>query len=252
MDTQRNFFSQEFEHNDRNFNRLDGETQDDLSLEEKELLKILERQNSLIETKFNENLRKNSGSNSAGFTVQVTEGELENDWEFWGKVLNDFDNLLKRSSKQLCKKIHLGVPKGIRGLLWAQMAKHHPSSFALSFGKGFDSGSADFQGDSVEFCSSKISLPSVQSGQYDLEDVYVELLKLSSPYEKMIVRDLARTFPKHDFFKGADGKGQQCLFNVMKAYSLFDPEVGYCQGLSFIVGTLLLNVNHVHISGILS
>lgn len=28
----------------------------------------------------------------------------------------------------------------------------------------------------------------------------------------------------------------------MKAYSLYDPEVGYCQGLSFIAGALLLNM----------
>ena len=71
----------------------------------------------------------------------------------------------------------------------------------------------------------------------------MELLKLSSPYEKMIIRDLSRTFPKHDFFKRADGLGQESLFNVMKAYSLYDSEVGYCQGLSFIAGALLLNVS---------
>lgn len=32
--------------------------------------------------------------------------------------------------------------------------------------------------------------------------------------------------------------------NVVKAYSLYDEEVGYCQGLQFIVGPLLLNVRH--------
>ena len=31
--------------------------------------------------------------------------------------------------------------------------------------------------------------------------------------------------------------------NVVKAYSLYDEEVGYCQGLQFIVGPLLLNVS---------
>jgi len=75
-----------------------------------------------------------------------------------------------------------------------------------------------------------------------LEEVYVELLKLNSPYEKMISRDLSRTFPKHDFFRSAEGRGQEALFNVMKAYSLYDCEVGYCQGLSFVAGSLLLNV----------
>merc|ERR1712008_251710 len=52
-------------------------------------------------------------------------------------------------------------------------------------------------------------------------------------------RDIARTYPEHDFFKKKDGVGQEALFNVMKAYSIHDREVGYCQGSAFIVGLLL-------------
>ena len=37
-----------------------------------------------------------------------------------------------------------------------------------------------------------------------------------SPCEKQIRRDLARTFPDHDFFKEKDSLGQEALFNVMK------------------------------------
>lgn len=58
----------------------------------------------------------------------------------------------------------------------------------------------------------------------------------------MIRRDIARTYPEHDFFKEKDGLGQESLFNVMKAYSLHDREVGYCQGSGFIVGLLLMQV----------
>ena len=58
----------------------------------------------------------------------------------------------------------------------------------------------------------------------------------------MIRRDIARTYPEHDFFKEKDGLGQESLFNVMKAYSLHDREVGYCQGSAFIVGILLMQV----------
>ncbi len=36
--------------------------------------------------------------------------------------------------------------------------------------------------------------------------------------------------------------GQEALFNVMKAYSVHDREVGYCQGSAFIVGLLLMQV----------
>ena len=56
-------------------------------------------------------------------------------------------------------------------------------------------------------------------------------------------RDIARTYPEHDFFKKKGGVGQESLFNVMKAYSIHDREVGYCQGSAFIVGLLLMEVS---------
>ncbi|TRY99506.1 hypothetical protein DNTS_020815 [Danionella cerebrum] len=75
-----------------------------------------------------------------------------------------------------------------------------------------------------------------------VKNQYSELLKMSSPCEKLIRRDIARTYPEHDFFKGQDSLGQEVLFNVMKAYSLVDREVGYCQGSAFIVGLLLMQM----------
>ena len=71
---------------------------------------------------------------------------------------------------------------------------------------------------------------------------YAEYIKATSACEKVIRRDIARTYPEHDFFKEKDGLGQESLFNVMKAYSLHDREVGYCQGSGFIVGLLLMQM----------
>ena len=34
--------------------------------------------------------------------------------------------------------------------------------------------------------------------------------------------------------------GQAALFRVLKAYSLHDLEVGYCQGMAFAAGILLM------------
>lgn len=76
----------------------------------------------------------------------------------------------------------------------------------------------------------------------DLEAEYLQLLTRKSRHEKVIERDLARTFPENEYFKAADGPGQLSLFNVLKAYSLYDSEIGYCQGIAFVVGLLLLNV----------
>lgn len=72
--------------------------------------------------------------------------------------------------------------------------------------------------------------------------MYTTQLSRESTHSKLIQRDLARTFPKHEYFQNEDGEGQIALFNVIKSYSLFDTEVGYCQGISFVVGALLLNV----------
>jgi uncharacterized protein YukE len=49
-----------------------------------------------------------------------------------------------------------------------------------------------------------------------------------------------RTFPGHQFFQ--DENGQQALYKLSKAYSIYDEEVGYCQGLSFLIASLLLHM----------
>jgi hypothetical protein len=73
-----------------------------------------------------------------------------------------------------------------------------------------------------------------------LTEYYQHLVNQSSPVEKIIERDIGRTFPQSDMFKDEGGIGQQSLFRVLKVYSLYDTEVGYCQGLSFCVGPLLM------------
>ena len=50
----------------------------------------------------------------------------------------------------------------------------------------------------------------------DAKEAYAEYLKMTSPYEKVIRRDITRTYPEHDFFKEKNGLGQESLFNVMK------------------------------------
>ncbi|XP_029360986.1 TBC1 domain family member 1 isoform X2 [Echeneis naucrates] len=71
---------------------------------------------------------------------------------------------------------------------------------------------------------------------------YKELLKQLTSQQHAILIDLGRTFPTHPYFQAQLGAGQLSLYNLLKAYSLLDPEVGYCQGLSFIAGVLLLHM----------
>lgn len=72
---------------------------------------------------------------------------------------------------------------------------------------------------------------------------YHVLLKSLTQHQHAIFIDLGRTFPHHRFYKQALGLGQLSLFNLLKAYSILDPELGYCQGLGFICAVLLLHVS---------
>ncbi|WVW81887.1 hypothetical protein I302_103886 [Kwoniella bestiolae CBS 10118] len=130
-------------------------------------------------------------------------GEEMVDWNFWGSVVQDFEVVARERPKELSKAIQMGIPPVIRGAIWQLM-------------------------------SSSKSTP--------LEETYKALLKIPSTHEKAIKKDLNRTFPNHKYFQDNAGIGQEGLFMVVKAYSLYDPEVGYTQGLAFIVAALLLNM----------
>jgi len=71
-----------------------------------------------------------------------------------------------------------------------------------------------------------------------LDVLYWQLLNEHCPYERAINQDLGRTFPEIPMFKTDEVRKQ--LYNIMKAYSVYDSEVGYCQGLSFIAGLFLM------------
>ncbi|KAG8884128.1 GTPase-activating protein [Tulasnella sp. 331] len=130
-------------------------------------------------------------------------GDEKTDWEFWGDVIANYEHVARTQPQKLAGAIHRGIPSSLRGMVWQLMST---------------------------------------SKDVDLEHEYAQHLKDSSPHEKSIIRDLGRTFPQHAFFMDGQGLGQENLFNVLKAYSLYDPEVGYCQGLAFIGAALLLNM----------
>jgi len=123
--------------------------------------------------------------------------------DFWGAVISDYQQFASENPERLARAIERGIPGTLRGMMWQLMAA---------------------------------------AKDPELESTYLNLLKESSPHEKAIKRDLGRTFPHHEFFTDGQGIGQENLFNVLKAYSLYDPAVGYCQGLPFIVAILLLNM----------
>lgn len=181
-----------------------------LSPDDLELLAKLEEQNRLLETdskslKSVNGSRRNSGSSLVSSSSASSNlSHLEEDsWILWGRLVNEWEDVHKKKEKHIKELVRKGIPHHFRAIVWQLL------------------------------CSAQ-SMP--------IKDQYAELLKMTSPCEKLIRRDIARTYPEHNFFKEKDSFGQEVLFNVMKAYSLVDREVGYCQGSAFIVGLLLLQM----------
>ncbi|XP_071948151.1 EVI5-like protein isoform X2 [Antedon mediterranea] len=190
---------------------------------EAELVAKLELQNRLLEadTKSMKSLTDSTrssrrGSNSSLRSTGSVQSNMSNTnassggemdinelWVTWGKIVNDWEEYSRKKPKQLKELVKAGIPHHFRGIVWQLLCGAYGSS---------------------------------------LRDRYAEYLKQTSPHEKLIRRDIARTYPEHAFFKEKDGPGQETLFNVMKAYSLHDREVGYCQGSAFIVGLLLMQM----------
>ena len=133
----------------------------------------------------------------------------------WGEALTSPETFLKRRAKRMAELALAGIPAALRCLAWQQLARAKARLSAQAAGRA--------------------------EGTDDAPQ-YPELLARDSPHEKMIRRDIARTFPTHSLFRDKEGVGQETLFNVIKAYSLYDTEVGYCQGSPFVVGLLLMHM----------
>ena len=52
-------------------------------------------------------------------------------------------------------------------------------------------------------------------------------------------------------FQESGGGGQEALYRISKAYSVYDSEIGYCQGQSFLIAALLLQMPEEQAFGVL-
>lgn len=53
---------------------------------------------------------------------------------------------------------------------------------------------------------------------------------------------MPRTWTEKKLFAQAIESGQNALFNVLKAYSKHNPQVGYCQGMNYLAALILVAV----------
>ncbi|KAK1818502.1 hypothetical protein LTR12_007061 [Friedmanniomyces endolithicus] len=123
--------------------------------------------------------------------------------EFWAALVQDYPSTALRLPTLTTTKIRAGIPPPLRGVVWQSI-----------------SGARD----------------------QNLEEAFERLQHEQSPYEGIINKDVGRSFPGVELFRDADGEGQRMLGRVLKCFSLFNKDIGYCQGLGFLVGPLLMNM----------
>ena len=70
---------------------------------------------------------------------------------------------------------------------------------------------------------------------------YKDLIR-DNDWSKTIQKDLDRTFPSHPLFSATQfkDKGQTALKNILVAFAVYKPCIGYCQGMNFVAGFLLI------------
>ncbi|CAH1786119.1 unnamed protein product [Owenia fusiformis] len=122
----------------------------------------------------------------------------------WREALEKWQSDLSTRPKTVPALVRKGIPEALRGEVWQLLVGAQQSE--------------------------------------EMMEAYRILITKDSPCEKVIERDINRTFPAHDFFRETGGMGQDSLFKISKAYSVYDEEVGYCQGLSFLAASLLLHM----------
>ncbi|CCW63265.1 unnamed protein product [Phytomonas sp. EM1] len=129
--------------------------------------------------------------------------------ERWMDILNHWDRVSLRTKKKYCRA---GIPQAIRGKVWQLLL-----------------GTLNTQ-----------STPGKRGVYANLKSKPLASKGISGTIE----RDLGRTFPTQIMFEnnGANN-GRDVLRNILHAYANYNTLVGYCQGMNFLVATLLLQIN---------
>ncbi|XP_067236534.1 USP6 N-terminal-like protein isoform X1 [Chanodichthys erythropterus] len=135
---------------------------------------------------------------------KLQEVEREEKWVKMVKKWQKYHN-----SEKMMKRVYKGIPLKLRGQVWALL----------------------------------LDVENVKRANFRKYEIMKEQAKKYSTEIKQIDLDVNRTFRNHIMFMERFGVKQQALFNVLAAYSVYNTEVSYCQGMSQIAAILLMYMN---------
>ncbi|KAF2072092.1 hypothetical protein CYY_006591 [Polysphondylium violaceum] len=121
----------------------------------------------------------------------------------WIHIANNWNDYMINQPEKLLNLSAKGIPTNLRPIIWKKMLN-------INFYKN----------------------------QYP-EDYFIELCKKSeNEHTEQIDLDIPRTFPNNKRF--FTKRSKKDLLNVLQSYSYHNSKVGYCQGMSYIAGVLLM------------
>uniref|UniRef100_UPI0037E76AA6 USP6 N-terminal-like protein n=1 Tax=Semicossyphus pulcher TaxID=241346 RepID=UPI0037E76AA6 len=127
--------------------------------------------------------------------------------EKWLKMVKNWDKY--KNSEKLVKRVYKGIPLQLRGQAWALL----------------------------------LDIEKVKKENDGKYEKMKQQARSFSTEIKQIDLDVNRTFRNHIMFRDRFGVKQQALFHVLAAYSVYNTEVSYCQGMSQIAAILLIYLN---------
>ncbi|XP_028305423.1 USP6 N-terminal-like protein isoform X2 [Gouania willdenowi] len=125
----------------------------------------------------------------------------------WLKMLKSWDKY--KNSDKLNRRIYKGIPLQLRGEVWCLL----------------------------------LDVPKIKAEKKDFYEKLKARARGVSPDIRQIDLDVNRTYRDHIMFRHRYDVKQQALFHVLTAYSMYNTEVGYCQGMSQITALLLIYMN---------
>ncbi|XP_075420871.1 TBC1 domain family member 10B [Tenrec ecaudatus] len=144
-----------------------------------------------------------SGTLESSISVDVArQRELK-----WLEMFSNWDKWLSRRFQKVKLRCRKGVPSSLRAKAW-------------------------------QYLSNSKELLEQNPGKFE----ELERAPGDPKWLDVIEKDLHRQFPFHEMFAARGGHGQQDLYRILKAYTIYRPDEGYCQAQAPVAAVLLMHM----------